>query len=357
MHGGGSQTTVQKSEPWSGQQPYLKDIYSQAAGLYGNAAGYTPYPGQRVAGMTPMQNQGIDAAYGNIVGGNTSAQNAEAMLTKTLQGGYGQSNPYLQAATGGKSMAGNTQSLMDKTIGGGFVGSNPYLDDVFKTSAQAVTDQFNQQILPGLKTQGIQGGMYNSSRQGIAEGLAAGEAQKGLLNLAAQIYAPAYENERSRQMQAAQMQTAAGESDLNRMLQGAGLYQTGYENERQRQMTAAGLSPTLSNWGANQLINLGAYDQNQLQNELNAQQNYWNEYQMAPLQRLGNYSQQVMAGGSPGGTSTFSTSGGGGSSLTGLLGGAAMGAGIAGSLPTAFMASNPYMWPVLIGGGALMGGF
>jgi hypothetical protein len=33
-----------------------------------------------------------------------------------------------------------------------------------------------------------------------------------------------------------------------------------------------------------------------------------------------------------------------------------MGAGIAGSLPIAFMESNPYMWPVLIGGGALMGG-
>lgn len=316
MGGGGNTTTVQKSDPWSGQQPYLSDIYSQAAGLYGNAAGYAPYAGARVAGLTPMQNQGINAAYGNIVGGTTSADNAETMLNKTLQGGYQQSNPYLPAATSG---------------------TNPYLDEQFKTAAQQVTDQFNRSILPGLRTQGVQSGMYNSSRQGISEGLAAGEAQKNLANMAANIYAPAYENE------------------MNRQLQAANIYQTGTENERQRQMAAAGLAPSLSNWGANQLINLGGYDQQQLQNELNAQQNYWNEYQMTPLQRLGNYSQQVVAGGSPGGTTTQSTdNGSGGFSGLGTLAGGAAGYGLAGPLGLT-AAANPVMWPLLIGGGALLG--
>ena len=154
--------------------------------------------------------------------------------------------------------------------------------------------------------------------------------------MAANIYAPAYENE------------------MNRQLQAAGIYQTGLENERQRQMAAAGLAPSLSNWGANQLINLGGYDQQQLQNELNAQQNYWNEYQMTPLQRLGYYSQQVVAGGSPGGTTTQSTDGGSGGGLVGALGGGALGYGAAGALGLT-AAANPVMWPLLIGGGAMLG--
>ena len=40
--GGGNTTTVQKADPWEGQQPYLKDIYAQTGGLYGSGMGYTP---------------------------------------------------------------------------------------------------------------------------------------------------------------------------------------------------------------------------------------------------------------------------------------------------------------------------
>lgn len=156
--GGGNTTTVQKADPWEGQQPYLKDIYAQTGGLYGSGMGYTPYSGPRVAGLSDIQRQGMETAYQNILSGNTPAQAAGGMLNKTLQGDY---------------------------LGG----ANPYLDQVFATSAQNVTDQFNRNILPSIKTAGVQSGMYDSSRQGIAEGLAAGEAQKNLAQLSANIYA------------------------------------------------------------------------------------------------------------------------------------------------------------------------
>jgi len=285
--GGGDTTTVQKSDPWVGQQPYLKDIYAQTGGLYGSGMGYTPYSGPRVAGLSDIQRQGMETAYQNILSGNTPAQAAGGMLNKTLQGDY---------------------------LGG----ANPYLDQVFATSAQNVTDQFNRNILPSIKTAGVQSGMYDSSRQGIAEGLAAGEAQKNLAQLSANIYAPAYESERGRQIQ------------------------------------AATLAPSLSNWDAQQLMGLGGIEQDMMQRELDAMQQYWNEYQQAPWSRLGSYTTNVMGMGTPGGTTSTTQAGVGGFSPTGMLGGAALGAGIGGMLPAAMMAS-PWAWPLAIGGGALLG--
>ncbi len=285
--GGGNTTTVQKADPWEGQQPYLKDIYAQTGGLYGSGMGYTPYSGPRVAGLSDIQRQGMETGYQNILSGNTPAQAAGGMLNKTLQGDY---------------------------LGG----ANPYLDQVFATSAQNVTDQFNRNILPSIKTAGVQSGMYDSSRQGIAEGLAAGEAQKNLAQLSANIYAPAYESERSRQIQ------------------------------------AATLAPSLSNWDAQQLMGLGGIEQDMMQRELDAMQQYWNEYQQAPWSRLGSYTTNVMGMGTPGGTTSTTQAGAGGFSPTGMLGGAALGAGIGGMLPAAMMAS-PWAWPLAIGGGALLG--
>lgn len=285
--GGGNTTTVQKADPWEGQQPYLKDIYAQTGGLYGSGMGYTPYSGPRVAGLSDIQRQGMETAYQNILSGNTPAQAAGGMLNKTLQGDY---------------------------LGG----ANPYLDQVFATSAQNVTDQFNRNILPSIKTAGVQSGMYDSSRQGIAEGLAAGEAQKNLAQLSANIYAPAYESERGRQIQ------------------------------------AATLAPSLSNWDAQQLMGLGGIEQDMMQRELDAMQQYWNEYQQAPWSRLGSYTTNVMGMGTPGGTTSTTQAGAGGFSPTGMLGGAALGAGIGGMLPAAMMAS-PWAWPLAIGGGALLG--
>lgn len=349
---GGNTTTVQKADPWKGQQPYLKDIYAQTGGLYGSGMGYTPYSGPRVAGLSDIQRQGMETAYQNILSGNTPAQAAGGMLNKTLQGGYSLDNPYLSGGTA--TPGGSGQGLLDSTIRGDYVGGNPYLDQVFATSAQNVTDQFNRNILPSIRAAGVQSGMYDSSRQGIAEGLAAGEAQKNLAQLSANIYAPAYESERSRQMQAAGLQQEAQQDYYNRLLQGANLYQGGYENERQRQMAAAGLAPSLSNWDAQQLLGLGGIEQDMMQRELDAMQQYWNEYQQAPWSRLGSYTTNVMGMGTPGGTTSTTQAGAGGFSPTGMLGGAALGAGIGGMLPAAMMAS-PWAWPLAIGGGALLG--
>ena len=42
MGSGGGSTTVQKADPWEGQQPYLKDVFKQAKKFY-DSVHFRPY--------------------------------------------------------------------------------------------------------------------------------------------------------------------------------------------------------------------------------------------------------------------------------------------------------------------------
>ena len=59
--GGGSQstTTVQKADPWSGVQPYLKKGYADATKMYeaNTIGGPGYYPGQTYVPRDPLENQ------------------------------------------------------------------------------------------------------------------------------------------------------------------------------------------------------------------------------------------------------------------------------------------------------------
>lgn len=100
MSGGGSSpsgstTTVQKSDPWSGQQPYLQDVMGQAQNQYDN---YTPkyFPGNTVAGFTPFQNAAINGTAATALS-NPTAANANSAINGYLNGDYlKQGNPYFQ---------------------------------------------------------------------------------------------------------------------------------------------------------------------------------------------------------------------------------------------------------------------
>lgn len=77
--------------------------------------------------------------------------------------------------------------------------NNPYLDQ----QAQAITGQatrnFNENILPQIRSGATAAGQYGSSRQGIAEGLAASRLQQDLAPAITNLYGGAYENAQQRQ--------------------------------------------------------------------------------------------------------------------------------------------------------------
>lgn len=101
--GGGNTTTTTKSDPWSGQQPYLSQQFGQAQNLY-NTGQLAPqyYPGQTVAGQSPqtqqaitdLTNQATSPQAQNLANANTN------QITNTLNGQYVDpaSNPYFKGA-------------------------------------------------------------------------------------------------------------------------------------------------------------------------------------------------------------------------------------------------------------------
>lgn len=89
--GGGGQT--QKSDPWSGVQPYLREGYANLSGLSKTPLQY--FPDQTVAGFSPESEQYFSRMQQNAGLGSQVNPAAESQLMKTLQGDYLAPSPYL----------------------------------------------------------------------------------------------------------------------------------------------------------------------------------------------------------------------------------------------------------------------
>src|SRR3990167_11416611 len=62
-------TTTQKSDPWSGQQPYLTDLYRTAQGIFGGQ-GPQYYPGQTVSPFSAQQDMALQLIQGRALAGS-----------------------------------------------------------------------------------------------------------------------------------------------------------------------------------------------------------------------------------------------------------------------------------------------
>jgi len=141
------------ADPWSGVQPYLKNVYNQA-----NALGQTPvqyYPGQTYANMDALKKQGI--------------QSNVAYASNQLPRLYGQT----------------AQSLYDQ-MNAMNVANNPYVQDMNRAASaqfvnssnqalQGMADQFRQTVIPGITNDAVAAGGLGGSRQGVAQGIAASQ--------------------------------------------------------------------------------------------------------------------------------------------------------------------------------------
>ena len=166
--GGGNQETVQKSEPWSGQQPFLRDIWRQSQGAFrrgelGAVGDESPWT---VAGREMGANQAMGGGFGVVPG-------AQGLATDTLSGQY--------------------LNLSE----------NPYFQDAISYAQQPVIDAWNQQVRPGIDATfaGTAGGMGSGA---FANALNQGQdvLARNLAGAATQAGAQAYDDERTRQMQA-----------------------------------------------------------------------------------------------------------------------------------------------------------
>jgi len=222
--------------------PYLKDAASQAQQLYQQGP-VQQYQGSGVSPFSDTTNQALRGILARAQAGSplvSSAQNyVQQGLNAPITSGFGgMQNPYSNAITVGggpnpyaapvsAGQEANPYASGPNPFGGT---SNPYLDAAFNQAAQRSQSTLESEF----------------ARGGRNIGAAAPARADMLSNLATQIYAPAYESERNRQLAYGQQQLGIGADSFNQQqgrqlqagLAGQQIGAQGYENLQNRQLQA-----------------------------------------------------------------------------------------------------------------------
>lgn len=190
--GGGSQKTVeyQKTDPWAGQQPYLKKAFAEAESIYDANKGKMPlYEGEFVYTPNAQQEQFANQGLSNVMGQGQNAVNttynaSQAMLGGGMAGQAGALGGLFGMATGDPTQANIATA--------GQYAANPYLDSAIDAANRDVKRQLGEQALPEIDRQAAATGNMNSTRAGVAAGVAQRGAAETMADTAAQMRYGAY---------------------------------------------------------------------------------------------------------------------------------------------------------------------
>lgn len=159
--------------PWAPIQPYLQTGFAQAQQLL-NAGGPDYFPGSTVAGF------GAD----------------------TMQG----ANQFRTLAQQGTPVAAAAGQQVTDTLSGDYLNSNPYLDAMYNNAASAVTRNYQEAVAPTIAANfGLSGRTGSNMAFANTMNQSQDTLSRNLGGMAADLYGGSYENERNRQMQAAQL--------------------------------------------------------------------------------------------------------------------------------------------------------
>lgn len=197
----GTETTTQ--EPWSAQQPYLRDIFQQAQNLYGQGAPLTP----EMSGLTQQYLHGLP---GQVEGAQQYLGAGGGILSDIAGGGL-------------SPLSGPAGQYLSDVTSGAYLGSNPYLDQMYQQGAGDISRTFREATVPGIHSAfGGSAGAFGSGAHQATLGQAQKELGGALGNLYTGIYNPAYQFERGLQQQGAGMLGNLGLGDISTRLSATG---------------------------------------------------------------------------------------------------------------------------------------
>jgi hypothetical protein len=306
-NGSGGGTTTTKSDPWSGQQPYLSQVFSSANDTFQKQYGN---PAASVAGFTPMQQQAMNGtqavANGTNFGFAPAVNNAAGNYTTNLLNGN-----FLNANPG--------SSAFGKFANGSMM-NNPYETGALNAANDAITRSYQTATAPQTASAFEAAGRYGSGAYGNAVSQNQQDLATQLGNTDAGLVNSMYQQ------------------NMGNMLQGAQGLSQNYNTAAQQQLAGSMNAPNIvnsTNAALTNLYNMGGNQQAYNQNVINA-----------PWQLLNNYSGLVQ--GQYGGTTSTPYYQ---NQTAGALGGAASGA----ALGSAILPG----WGTAIGavGGGIAGAF
>lgn len=284
MSGGGS-TTVQSQDPWSGAQPYLRDLYGMGYTNSRNPAGF--YPGATYLGPSQGQLAGWDTQlnYADQVYGGAQAPkfgDATGALSNVLTG-----NSALGSLTGGNSGAAN--SALGKMLSG--TPDYSAVQGAVDAANAPLMRQFEQDVLPGLNQRATFLGNPTGGIKTLNRVLP--ELGERMSQNAQGAYLGEYNRAQAAQQSGLGMYGQLAGQQTNAALQGVGMF----PGLAQAGAAPGMLSSQFADWGQ-------GFQQQALQDQMNR----WNYYQNLPSQTAQQYSGLLTGAGGLGGSSRSSTS-------------------------------------------------
>lgn len=301
------------------QLPYLTDAFNAAQANFKTQQGTPYYQGQTFAGMSDGAKSTLDSLKDYASGAGLGAANTLSSIGSNLAGYATKAgttiDDYLKAASEDP-----TQALTESAKA---YAANPNIDALIDANSRDVTRNLNESTLPSLNRQASGTGNINSSRAGIAEGLARRGAEDRIGDISATIRSDAY----NRGLDLASRERS---NKLNAMGSAASAYQG---------LAGTGISALTSGvnagYGAFNAINgANATEQADRQGQMDADFKKWAGEDTRNADLLKRYydiigSNAWGTSGTSSGTSTTKQSGG---ALSGILGLASTGLGLAGGL-------------------------
>ncbi|QZP08170.1 hypothetical protein [Caenibius sp. WL] len=317
LFGGSTKTTTKESfdtGPSSWQKGYLDPLFQGAKDAYDKAAGTPYYQGDLYAGMSPEAKSALDNLRKYASGEGLNAASSISNIGKSMAGYADKAgsslDKYLELAG-----ADNTDAIMSAA---GKYADNPYLQAQIDGAAGDITRNLRENLLPSIDRSASASGNINSSRAGIASGIAQRGAAEEIAQIGANLRSQAWNNG---------LNMAQG--DLDRKINAYGKAGDAYARLGSSGIDALAKGAQLGYDAYGQIT--GTYDREQAdqQGELDAAYQKWQGQDQRDFDLLNRYA-NIVAGNQWGqsgtSTSTSKTKQSGGV-LGGILGAVATGAG------------------------------
>jgi len=164
MAGGGrSTTTVQNADPWSGVQPYLRDLYGRAQGA-ADGTPTTPFQGPFSPAPTPQMQQAVTGMTNLAQGMQGQGQGAIDEGQRILSGHYLQPSAYV----------------------------NPAIEAITRPMVQAATER----VLPQLGMAASDAGAFGDTNHRFQQSLVARDVGQTVADTSARLMNEAWDRER-----------------------------------------------------------------------------------------------------------------------------------------------------------------
>lgn len=272
--GSKTSSTQTTNEPWAAQIPYLTGGFRNAQNLLDSRQNTPWYQGRLTAGFNPLEREGVDLTGGFVRG--TAMPAATAMVNAGTTG-LGAAGNFVRNAndTYARAAGDKTQLLIDNAAR---YADNPHLQAAIDAAAGDVTRTLKEDVLTGIDRGAATGGNLNSSRAGVAEGIATRGAAEKIADLSAQARLNAWNEGLAR----AQSQY---NNDTSAMLSANG--QLGQAWELGNSSTGQGIQSGLT--AANAMTAAGRHVRDWEQKGLDDELMRWERNDQRPWDELKNY--------------------------------------------------------------------